>query len=290
MDFPFAQIPSLSTIFSKNFLGPQFLQFYCNFSIYETRLTYFVIFLFHIIGMLSLFCCAIQALIYMSYSVVFSFQQSFFDDHRRLSQLSDQSIPEPTRAHNGNRITEDPLITAIKNGSQSAFSEFVHTYRQRVFSVIYNIINNSSDAADIAQDVFIKAFNSIHSFRSNSSLFTWLYRIAVNMALSFLRKNKKCTVVSLDYLDESGITPETLQFIPVVDGCDRSVALKELQKKLNEALQKLSNSHRVVFVLFEIEGLSHEQIASIVGCSIGTVRSRLHYAKQQLQGFLKEYM
>lgn len=290
MNFFILKFPFYQPFIEENLLTNNFYDSITIFPFAKIRFSYFIIFLFYIIGVSLLFCCAIQALIYIFYSVVFSLQQSFFDNHRRSSQSSDQSIPENPQTHNGNRTTEDPLITAIKNGSQSAFSEFVHTYRQRIFSVIYNIINNSSDANDIAQDVFIKAFNSIHSFRSNSSPFTWLYRIAVNMALSFLRKSKKRSVVSLDYLDESGITPEILQFIPVVDGCDRSTALKELQKKLNEALQKLSNKHRVVFVLFEIEGLSHEQIASIVDCSVGTVRSRLHYAKQQLQGFLKEYM
>ncbi|MDR0590788.1 MAG: sigma-70 family RNA polymerase sigma factor [Puniceicoccales bacterium] len=186
--------------------------------------------------------------------------------------------------------TEDTLITAIKNGSQTALTQFINAYKGRIFSVVYNIVHNPDDASDITQDVFIKAYNAIHTFKSNSSPFTWLYRIAVNMALSFLRKNKKRNFVSIDQLDESGISPEQLRTIPAVDGGDRSAALKELQKKLNEALQTLSNSHRVVFILFEVEGLSHEQIAQIVGCSVGTVRSRLHYAKQQLQVYLKEFL
>jgi RNA polymerase sigma-70 factor (ECF subfamily) len=140
------------------------------------------------------------------------------------------------------------------------------------------------------QDVFIKAYHSIDAFKSNSSPYTWLYRIAVNMSLSFIRKRKKHSFVSIEQLDESGISPEQLRFIPTTDGSDQSTALKELQKKLNEALQKLSNKHRVVITLFEIEGMSHEQIAKTLGCSMGTVRSRLHYAKQQLQGYLKEYL
>ncbi|MDR2200589.1 MAG: sigma-70 family RNA polymerase sigma factor, partial [Puniceicoccales bacterium] len=185
---------------------------------------------------------------------------------------------------------DDPLIVAIKNGSQTAFNEFVKTHRQRLFSVVYNIVHNATDASDITQDVFIKAYVSIHSFRSNSAPFTWLYRIAVNMALSFLRKHPQHRFVSMEQLDESGIAPEPLRSIPLTEGGDQSVALKELQKNLNEALQKLSNDHRVVVTLFEIENLSHEQIAQIVGCSVGTVRSRLHYAKQKLQGYLKEYL
>lgn len=185
---------------------------------------------------------------------------------------------------------EDPLVAAIKAGSQAAFTQFVEQYRQRIFATVYNIVNNPHDATEITQDVFIKAFDAIHSFKANASVSTWLYRIAVNMALSFLRQRKKREAVSLDILDESGITPETLRFIPTEAGSDRAMALKELQKNLNEALQKLSNKHRVVFVLFEIERMSHEEIAKVVGCSVGTVRSRLHYAKQQLQQYLKAYL
>jgi RNA polymerase sigma-70 factor (ECF subfamily) len=202
-------------------------------------------------------------------------------------------IPENSVAQNSTPetpTTEDPLITAIKNGSQVALSQFINDYKQRVFSVVYNIVHNPDDASDLTQDVFIKAYNAIHTFQSNSSPFTWLYRIAVNLSLSFLRKQKKHNFVSINQLDESGISPEQLRSIPTIDGGDKSTTLKELQKKLNEALQMLSNDHRVVVVLFEIEGLAHEQIAQIVGCSVGTVRSRLHYAKQQLQVYLKEFL
>ncbi|MDR1590660.1 MAG: sigma-70 family RNA polymerase sigma factor [Puniceicoccales bacterium] len=190
----------------------------------------------------------------------------------------------------GNIPPEDPLITEIKNGSQVALAQFIDSHKQRIFSVVYNIVHNPDDASDITQDVFIKAYHAIHTFRSNSAIFTWLYRIAVNLSLSFLRKHKNHSFVSIDQLDESGISLEQLRFIPTIEGGDQTTKLKELQKKLNEALQMLSNKHRIVFVLFEIEGLPQEQIAQIVGCSVGTVRSRLHYAKQQLQIYLKEFL
>ncbi|MDR2812596.1 MAG: RNA polymerase sigma factor [Puniceicoccales bacterium] len=185
---------------------------------------------------------------------------------------------------------EDPLIADIKKGSKTALVQFIDSHKQRIFSVVYNIVHNPDDASDITQDVFIKAYQAIHTFKSNSSTFTWLYRIAVNLSLSFLRKCKNHRFVSIDQLDESGIAPEQLRSIPTVEGGDQTAKLKELQKKLNESLQMLSNKHRVVFVLFEIEGLSQEQIAIVVGCSVGTVRSRLHYAKQQLQMYLKEFL
>jgi RNA polymerase sigma-70 factor (ECF subfamily) len=189
-----------------------------------------------------------------------------------------------------NTPQEDPLVAGIRNGSQTALSQFIDTHKQRVFSVVYNIVHNPDDASDVTQDVFIKAYNAIHTFKSNASTFTWLYRIAVNLSLSLLRKRKNHNFVSIDQIDESGISPEQLRSFPTVEGGDQSTKLKELQKKLNEALQMLSNKHRVAFVLFEIEGLSHEQIAQVVKCSVGTVRSRLHYAKQQLQVYLKEFL
>ncbi|MDR0740645.1 MAG: sigma-70 family RNA polymerase sigma factor [Puniceicoccales bacterium] len=205
------------------------------------------------------------------------------------------TFPNATHGDNADSISknippEDPLITDIKNGSKAALAQFIDNHKQRVFSVVYNIVHNPDDASDITQDVFIKAYHAIHTFKSNASTFTWLYRIAVNLSLSFLRKHKSRHFVSIDQLDESNISPEQLRSIPTFEGGDQTAKLKELQKKLNESLQMLSNKHRVVFVLFEIEGLSQEEIAQVMKCSVGTVRSRLHYAKQQLQVYLKEFL
>lgn len=182
------------------------------------------------------------------------------------------------------------LVSQIQQGNSVAFTTLVRKYRERIFSVIYNLTSNAADANDLTQDVFIKALNSIDKFRKDASVFTWLYRIAVNLTFSFLRKNKKNAALSLNELEENGFTPEQQDAIPIEDGGDRKFFLSELQKNLNEALKKLSNDHRVVFVLFEIDGLSHEEISKIVGVSVGTVRSRLHYAKQQLRVFLKDFI
>jgi RNA polymerase sigma-70 factor (ECF subfamily) len=125
---------------------------------------------------------------------------------------------------------EDPLITGIKNGSKTALVQFIDNHKQRIFSVVHNIVHNPDDASDITQDVFIKAYRAIHSFKSNSLTFTWLYRIAVNLSLSFLRKHKNRHFVSIDQLDESNIPPEQLRSIPTADGGDQTTKLKELQK------------------------------------------------------------
>jgi RNA polymerase sigma-70 factor (ECF subfamily) len=149
---------------------------------------------------------------------------------------------------------------------------------------------NREDAADLAQDAFIKAFQSIRSFSGQASFFTWLYRIAVNGTLTHLRHNRNRTFFSLEKMQEDGTTTEMIARLTDAQGADRETFLRELQEKLNEALQKLSIKHRTVITLFEIDGLSHEEIASIVGCSVGTVRSRVHYAKQQLQAELAHYL
>jgi len=182
------------------------------------------------------------------------------------------------------------IVQMVQAGDVQAFDKLVTRYRERVYGVIYNMTSNREDAADLTQDAFIKAFKSINRFQGQSSFFTWLYRIAVNSTLSHLRKAKLRTFFSFEKINEDDKTTEILAQLTDKHGADRQVYVQELQEKLNEAMQKLSIKHRTVVTLFEIDGLSHEQIAEVVGCSVGTVRSRLHYAKQILQSELQSYL
>lgn len=182
------------------------------------------------------------------------------------------------------------LVEQVKAGEVSAFDQLVHRYRERLFGVIYNLTSNREDTADLVQDTFIKAFQSISRFKGHSSFFTWLYRIAVNATLSHLRRNRLRRFFSLEQMVEEDRNTELLQALVVKAAHGRETVIKELQEKLNEALQKLSFKHRTVITLFEIDQLSHQEIAEIMECSVGTVRSRLHYAKQQLQAYLGEYL
>jgi RNA polymerase sigma-70 factor (ECF subfamily) len=157
--------------------------------------------------------------------------------------------------------------------------------------VIYNLTSNREDASDLAQETFIKSFQSIHRFQGQSSFFTWIYRIAVNSTLSHQRKHRFRTFFSLEKINEDDpVSHELITAITDTTGADRAAHVRELQERLNEALQKLSIRHRTVVTLFEIDGLSHQQIAEIMDCSVGTVRSRLHYAKQLLQAELQPYL
>ena len=184
------------------------------------------------------------------------------------------------------------VVQRVQAGDVAAFDQLILKYRERLYGVIYNMTSNREDTADLVQDAFIKAFQSINRFAGQSAFFTWLYRIAINSALTHLRKNRLRTFFSLEQVNEDD-KPSAEVLAALTDdanGADRGTFVRELQEKLNEAMMKLSIKHRTVITLFEIDGLSHDEIADIMKCSVGTVRSRLHYAKQLLQSELQPYL
>ena len=182
------------------------------------------------------------------------------------------------------------LVERIKANDAVAFDELVQKYRKKIYSIIYNMTSNREDAFDLTQDVFIKVYKSIHKFTGKSAFFTWLYRIAVNTTVSAIRRNRFKHFFSLEQIKEDRTAEVDWCELGVDSDAARPVFLKELQENLNVALQKLSNKHRTVVVLCEVEGLSSTEVAAILKCSEGTVRSRLHYAKEQLKNYLKQYL
>lgn len=198
-------------------------------------------------------------------------------------------VASPERQHEAD--ADLAIVRAVQAGDVTAFDQIVVKYRARVYGVVYNMTSNREDSADLTQDAFIKAFQSINRFQGQSAFFTWLYKIAVNSTLSHLRKNKLRTFFSFEKVNEDdAISAEVVAALTDTTGADRDTFVRELQEKLNEAMQKLSINHRTVITLFEIDGLSHQEIAEIMNCSVGTVRSRLHYAKQLLQSELQPYI
>ena len=185
----------------------------------------------------------------------------------------------------------DDLVTYALNGDFVAFDKIVGLYKERLYSVIYNMTFNHEDAADLTQDTFVKAFRSLSKFKRKSTFFTWLYRIGVNMTLTHLKKKRARKFFSFDQILNGEISNKEIASLSSKESSSvRKTLLNELHEKLNEALSKLSDKHRTIVVLFEIDGLSHKEIASIMKCTEGTVRSRLHYAKLQLQSLLGEYI
>jgi RNA polymerase sigma-70 factor (ECF subfamily) len=182
------------------------------------------------------------------------------------------------------------IVQRVQAGQVGAFDQLVQKYREHIFSVIYNMTSNREDASDLAQETFIKAFQAIGRFKGKSSFFTWIYRIAVNTTMTFLKKRNRRRYISYENIDEETSGAEIVERLTSKNRSEKGALISELQEKLNDALQKLSPKHRTVVVLHEIEGLEHAEIAEITQTTVGTVRSRLHYAKQQLQSYLQEYL
>jgi RNA polymerase sigma factor (sigma-70 family) len=186
-------------------------------------------------------------------------------------------------------MLEADLVKNARRGDLVAYDELVRRYQERIYATIYHMTANHEDANDLAQESFIKAFQALKAFRGGSSFYTWLYRIAVNKTINFLKQRKNKYHFSLNDLDFNAENDPDLVALTSDKTPFRDANLTELQKKLNEALMKLSEPHRMVVVLHDVQGVSHEEIAEIMDCNIGTVRSRLFYARQQLQGYLAEY-
>ncbi len=198
----------------------------------------------------------------------------------------------PPAAAGGPSETEEDrrLVRRAREGNLEAFDALVRKYQERIYSVVYHMTSNHEDAAELAQDAFVRAFRALPGFKGESSFFTWLYRIAVNQTLNYLKHRRHRGHLSLNDLDLQAENDPDLLALISEQTPRRELNLRELQERLNAAMQKLSDTHRMVVTLHDIEGLRHEQIAQIMKCNVGTVRTRLHYARQQLQAYLADWM
>jgi len=185
---------------------------------------------------------------------------------------------------------ESELVARARRGDLSAYDELIKRYQERIYATIYHMTSNHEDANDLAQESFLKAYQALKSFKGGSSFYTWLYRIAVNKTINFLKQRKNRQHMSLNDLDFQAEHDPDLVALVSDKTPRRDAGLSELQEKLNAALLKLSEPHRLVVILHDVQGLSHEEIAKVMDCNIGTVRSRLFYARQQLQAYLMDYL
>ena len=187
--------------------------------------------------------------------------------------------------------TEDlVLVQRAQDGEVGAYDELVRRYQERVYATIYHMTANREDAGDLTQEAFIKGYQALKTFKGDSSFYTWVYRIAVNKTINFLKSRKNKSHLSLNDLDLNAENHPDLVDLVSHKTPRRDASLSELQGKLSEAMLKLSPAHRLVVTLHDVQGLVHEEIASIMDCNVGTVRSRLYYARQQLQAYLSDYL
>jgi RNA polymerase sigma-70 factor (ECF subfamily) len=178
-------------------------------------------------------------------------------------------------------LNETDLILRCQKGDQAALREIYERYREKVYRIAYGVVRQREDALEIVQDVFIKVFRTITLFEGKSRFYTFLYRITMNTAIDHVRKVKKIprTVVQ----EEGGIQlSEELE-----RGPDRMLLRKELEEKVKGAMEKLPADQKMAVVLREIEGLSYQEMAEAMECSVGTVMSRLHYGRKKMQDLLK---
>ena len=182
------------------------------------------------------------------------------------------------------------LVQRAQKGDALAYDELIRRYQERIYATIYHMTSNHEDANDLAQETFIKGYSALKSFKGDSSFYTWIYRIAVNKTINFLKQRKNRSHLSLNDLDFNAENDPDLVALISDRTPRRDANLAELQQKLNAALLKLSDVHRLVVTLHDVQGLSHDEIGKIMDCNIGTVRSRLFYARQQLQAYLSDYL
>lgn len=207
-------------------------------------------------------------------------------------------VSETRPVEDGLYVTEETeeseIVRRAQEGDREAFRELVERYQRRVYSVCYGMLKNNEDSLDVSQEVFVKVFRYLDKFNHQSSFYTWLYRITVNMCIDFIRKNSRVRKVeyddgishdAADVEGEEHILPSTLGLNP-----DKVYGRKELREKMLEALETLSEKHRTILILREVEGLSYEEMAEVLNISKGTVMSRLFHARRYFQDAIAEYI
>lgn len=175
---------------------------------------------------------------------------------------------------------DSALIQRSRDGDPRAFEGLVRRYQDRLYGSLVHLLGSTHDALDVAQETFLLAYQNLSSFRGNSAFYSWLFRIAYNAAISYRRRQKR-PLPSLDLArEQNGFDPRDHR--SAVDPAHDMIA-EERRQLVHSALAELADEFREVLVLKELEGLPYEEIAEIVGCPIGTVRSRIHRARSELR-------
>lgn len=186
------------------------------------------------------------------------------------------------------------LIDECCKGNQRAFQTLVCKYQKKLFSVAYGMVHNREDALEVLQEAFLKAHRNLDRFQGNSTFYTWIYRILVNLCIDFLRKENRHQKVEFDPNQEQRTASSDVgwETIATQSNSHPGMAYKnrELREQLNNAIECLSPNHKAIIILRELEGMSYEEIATTLQCSKGTVMSRLHHARLNLRAHLQPYL
>jgi RNA polymerase sigma-70 factor (ECF subfamily) len=181
-------------------------------------------------------------------------------------------------------VDDRELVESARKGDRDAFRVLFERYHRRAYALAFGVLRHQDDALDVVQDAFIKAHKYLDKFEGNSSFYTWLYRIVMNLAIDHMRKHRRVKPVELDEqhlegaLGEDSLLPKMLGGNP-----GRALLDKEIRARIDQALSELSENHRSVLVMRELEGMSYEEMAQAMNCSKGTIMSRLFHARKNMQ-------
>ena len=187
------------------------------------------------------------------------------------------------------QLTDQQLVDKVQQGDKKAFNLLVLKYQNRVSSLVARYVKNSGDVADVTQEAFIKAYRALPNFRGESAFYTWLYRIAVNSAKNYLVSQSRKPPAS-------DVDAQEAEFYEGADALhensspERNLLTKEIEKQLYQAIDKLPDELRIAITLREMEGMSYEDIASIMECPVGTVRSRIFSAREAIDAVIAPLM
>jgi len=183
------------------------------------------------------------------------------------------------------RDSDWELVQRARGGSREAFRALVERYQRKVAALALGMLRSRDDALDIVQETFTKAYQNLDRFKGDSGFYTWVYRIAFNLCVDHQRRESKEAQVSLEP-DERGEVPALAAALDADEPFDRARDA-EIARRLRAAMEELTPDHRAVILLREVEGLSYAEISEVLDCPKGTVMSRLHYARRQLQARLQ---
>lgn len=181
--------------------------------------------------------------------------------------------------------SDEDLVDRCRKGDQAAFRELAERYYQKVFMVALGILSHREDAQEVAQEAFFKAYTNIRRFHGRSSFYTWIYRIAVNLSLDVQRRRKRNPIEQTEAEDPIEGEADRPNSEPYND-----LSSQKLRGEIFQAIEGLNPEHRAVITLRVLEGLSYKEIGRVLGCPEGTVMSRLHYARKQLQEKLAPWL
>jgi RNA polymerase sigma-70 factor (ECF subfamily) len=198
----------------------------------------------------------------------------------RPSKTQSNRIDYPSAA-------DEVLVEEARRGDMVAFEELVARHRDKIYARAFSMMRNEDEAIDLSQEAWVKGWQRLQQFQGEASFVTWMTRIVINLCLDALRKQKRLRTESIEQLDsESGGVERQMPTITVnpTEGLER----QELRRRIDQAMGQLTYAHRTVLILHEFEGLEYKEVAKRMGCSIGTIMSRLFYARRRLAALLTE--